>query len=148
MADEQDNGRGVDSDGPGAEEHGEASARSDASGADAQDGGADSEDEGTPGFDRASVATSLVTRAVLGQLIVHYEARDVTLVLDGEAAVRLMTMFARRREGGLGDVMDPEESSALSGWLVLDVQEPLAMSWLPGLPSRPQRTAVDPVIAA
>ncbi|MDA8063853.1 MAG: hypothetical protein M0T80_15750 [Actinomycetota bacterium] len=94
------------------------------------------------------VSVAVVNRGVLGQLVLHYPDRDVTVLLDGEAAIRVLTMFARRREGGLGDVLNPTLSSAASGWVVLDLQEPLALSWLPGLPSRAPRTAVDPAVAA
>lgn len=101
------------------------------------------EGKGTP-----SVSVAVANRAVLGQLVLHYPVRDVTVLLDGEAAIRVLTMFARRREGGFGDVLNPLMSSGASGWVVLDLQEPLAMSWLPGLPARAPRTAVDPAVTA
>lgn len=83
-------------------------------------------------------------QALLGQLVAHYENRDVTFVVDGETALRLLTMFARRSELSLADRIDPYVSSAASMWLVLDIHEPLAMTWLPGLPATRRRTAVDP----
>lgn len=89
-----------------------------------------------------------INRAVLGQLVLHYESRDVTVVLDGDAGLRVMTTFANRKDERWADTLHPEESWALSGWLVLDLQEPLAMSWLPGLPARVPRTTVDPAPAA
>lgn len=93
-------------------------------------------------------ALRIQNMATVGQLTLHYAERDVTVLLDGDAAVRLLTMFARRAERGLADRLDPERSRAANGWVVLDLQEPLAMSWLPGLPSRPPRTAVDPALSA
>jgi hypothetical protein len=83
----------------------------------------------------------------LGQLSVHYPARTVDFLLDGDAALRLLTMFAQRREGGLADVLDPDTSDATAGWVVLDLGEPLAMSWMPGLPSKRPRTAIDPAVS-
>lgn len=93
---------------------------------------------------------SLAARNLLtvGQLTLHYPSRDVTVWLDGDAALRLLTMFALRREGGLADPLDPETSEADAGWVVLDLDEPLAMSWTPGLPRKRPRTAVDPAISA
>lgn len=81
----------------------------------------------------------------LGQLIAHYPARDVTFILDGDAAMRLLSMFHRRLEGGLADALLPVPSLASNGWVVLDLAEPLAMTWIPGLPTPERRTAVDPV---
>ena len=85
---------------------------------------------------------------VLGQLVLHYPERDVTVLLDGGAALRMLKMFQQRREGGLADLLEPEVSSASAGWVVLDLAEPLAMSWLPGLQSKRPRTAIDPAVAA
>jgi hypothetical protein len=93
-----------------------------------------------------SVAARNLT--VLGQLTLHYPSRDVTVLLDGDAAMRVLTMFSQRREGGLADLVDPELSEAAAGWVVLDLDEPLAMSWLPGLPGKRPRTAVDPAVSA
>lgn len=94
-------------------------------------------------------ATGYDTNAlVFGRLVLHYESRDVTLILDGASALRLLAMFAQRRSSGLDDRIDPATSSALSGWVVLDVLEPLAMSWEPGLPQPRPRTAIDPAAPA
>lgn len=84
---------------------------------------------------------------VIGQLVLHYPDRDVTVLLDGGAALRMLKMFQQRREGGLADLLDPELSSASAGWVVLDLTQPLALSWLP-LPDKRPRTAVDPAVAA
>jgi hypothetical protein len=77
-----------------------------------------------------------------GQLIVHFAARDVTTMLDGATAMRVLQMFQRRREGALGDEI--RRSSAGNLWFVFDIDEPLAISWIPGLPGQHPRTAVDP----
>lgn len=78
-----------------------------------------------------------------GQLVLHYPSRDVTLYLDGEAAMRLLTMFHRRTDRHFGDVINPG-CSASAGWVVLDLHEPMAMSWSPI--ALTNRTAVDPLV--
>jgi hypothetical protein len=102
--------------------------------------------EGMPQPRPLSLAARNLT--TLGQLTLHYPSRDVTVLLDGDAALRLLTMFSQRREGGLADPLDPEMSEAAAGWVVLDLDEPLAMSWLPGLPGKRPRTSIDPAVAA
>jgi hypothetical protein len=97
-------------------------------------------EEGREGF---SVRT--VNGALVGRLTLHYPSRDVTLGVDGEAAIRILTMFWRRQPGSHADQLDPETSSALSAWIVMDLGEPLAVSWCPVLGSLPTRTAIDPV---
>jgi hypothetical protein len=52
--------------------------------------------------------------------------------------------FRQRREGTLGDDLTLV-SPAINGWCVLDLNEPLAMSWMPAVGQRP-RTAIDPVV--
>lgn len=78
-----------------------------------------------------------------GRLVLHYPERDVTFTVDGETAMRVLTMLVRRRDGGLGDPMSPSASPA-AAWFVFDLGEPLAASWTPGMPMPPRRTAVDP----
>ena len=83
---------------------------------------------------------------VIGVLSLHYPARTVDVFLDGDSALRMLSMFKRRHEGNLADGLDPYTSSAHAGWLVADLfdKPPMAMSWMPGLPSRVQHTAIDP----
>lgn len=111
--------------------------------------------ESSEGFEEELARRSLTVmdrnRLMLGQLILHYPSRDVTVYLDGEAALRVLKMFEQRRQGGLADELDPGLSSAGAGWLVLDIEGgdvPLAMSWMPGLPTKRPRTTVDPAVAA
>ncbi len=96
---------------------------------------------------RADVLDPLVeavrTTGAFGRLVLHYPERDVTFTLDGETAMRVLTMLVRRRDGGLGDPMSPSASPA-AAWFVFDLGEPLAASWTPGMPMPPRRTAVDP----
>lgn len=86
--------------------------------------------------------------AVAGVLRVHFEARDVDFVLDGDAAMRFLQMYRERREGALGDFLDARVSRAQDAWIVLDVREPLAATWIPGLPREKARTAIDPAVPA
>lgn len=95
--------------------------------------------------ERKALSRRTVNHVVVGNLTFHYAARDVTLMLDGDAAMRVLTMFWRQRPGPHADRLDPETSSAVSAWLVFDLEEPLAVSWYPILGTR-TRTAVDPVL--
>ncbi|MDA8358141.1 MAG: hypothetical protein M0Z95_18030 [Actinomycetota bacterium] len=48
----------------------------------------------------------------------------------------------------LADRLDFARSSALAAWIVLDVTEPMAMSWRPRLAPDANRAALDPPLAA
>jgi len=93
-------------------------------------------------------AVPMANQTVVGSLILHYEARDVQVVLDGNSALRVLTAFARRDDRGLSDPIDPFSSSAFSGWFVADLDQPLAISWIPGLAGQRRRTVIDPPVAA
>ena len=95
-----------------------------------------------------SFKVAVMNTTTMGQLVLFYPSRDVTLFIDGEAALRIMKMFAQRHEGGLADPLDLGRSSARAGWFVMDLDEPLAMAWQPGVPSKAPRTTIDPVLAA
>ncbi|OIQ85807.1 hypothetical protein GALL_323560 [mine drainage metagenome] len=82
-----------------------------------------------------------------GLLTLHYPARDVKLIVDGDAALRILSMFHQRSDKRWTDHLDPRWSSAASGWVVLDLGEPLAMSYMPMSEPR-ERTVVDPQVAA
>lgn len=85
--------------------------------------------------------------AVIGQVTLHYAARDVVVYLDGDAAMRLLTMYRNRREGIYGDQLDPYDTDARNAFVVLDLDDPpLTVSWLPGVPTRRPRTAIDPTV--
>ena len=124
----------------------------DASGSEEPDLGEDGDDgdgpETGPGEfddDLFGGAGSLASynRGVFGTVTLHYPERDVPVVLDGENALRLLSMFAERRHGP-SDRLDSESSTAFAGWLVLDLDEVRAMSWWPSIGSRPSRTVIDP----
>ncbi len=86
-------------------------------------------------------------RKRLGQITLHYPARDVKVLLDGDSAIRLLTMFRERDEGHWSDYLNPFISSAERGWLVMDLTEPLAISYLP-LGDQAKRTSIDPAVYA
>lgn len=88
---------------------------------------------------------------VLGVLRLSYAARDVEIVLDGDSALRLLAIYrdrARPRSDQWADAMDPLRSDANNAWVVLDVNDVLAMSWAPGLAQRPPRTTIDPAVVS
>lgn len=86
---------------------------------------------------------------VTGTLWLHYPSRDVAVPfpVDGDTAIRALTMFARRGERRLADTLTATDSSATSSWVVFDLDEPLAMSWTPDTDRRQARTALDPPAA-
>jgi hypothetical protein len=82
----------------------------------------------------------------LGELTVHYPARDVTIVVDGHTAARVMAVYAgvatRTR---MQNLIHPDLSHMKNLWATVSLDGALAMTWNPGLPSRAQRTmTVDP----
>jgi hypothetical protein len=77
-----------------------------------------------------------------GTLILHYEARDVSFVMDGESAMRMMVLFKRRAKRG-GDTLT-EDSDATAMWVVYDPTTILAMWWIPGADRPISRVAIDP----
>ena len=88
---------------------------------------------------------SASNRQVVGQLTLHYASRDVRIPVDGDAAMRIMSAHQVRTNRGMGDLLLPV-SSARDGWVTLDADEPLAISWLPELPLPEARMAIDPAM--
>lgn len=84
-----------------------------------------------------------INMGLAGVLSLHYQARDVRIPVDGDSAMRILTMFKTGSDERWKDDLDPRWSSAASGWVVLDIQQLLAMSYYPQTPPR-GRTAVDP----
>lgn len=86
-------------------------------------------------------------KLTLGELTVHYAARDVTIALDGHTAARVMSVYAgvssRTRTQ---DLIHPEVSRMRNNvWATVRLDGALAMSWNPGLSSSTPRTmTVDP----
>lgn len=97
--------------------------------------------------DSATVAvrtTVNANRSVLGQLVLHYRERDVTVIVDGDAAMRMLAIIGGQISG-VEDLASPYVSDARNAWVTFD-RRPLAASWLPGLPDARMAT-VDPAVA-
>ena len=92
------------------------------------------------------IDTATVNRVTLGELMLHYPARDVALALDGATAARVLAAFARpEQRRRLQDTIDTETSSMRNLWATFDLESLLAVSWFPSLPSKAaQRMTVDP----
>lgn len=104
---------------------------------------ADNDASGETGWRR--VTASVSNMGLLGTLVLHYASRDVTVVVDGDAAMRIMKAAETNSARGLADVIDPKRSPASTGWVVLAPTQPLALSWFPGLPDREHaKAAFDP----
>lgn len=82
----------------------------------------------------------------VGELTLSYPARDVVLVLDGLTAARVIAAFADpARRTRLQDELDTATSSMRNLWASFDLDQLLAVSWMPGLPTRAMsRMTVDP----
>lgn len=88
-----------------------------------------------------------INRSLEGELVVHYPQRDVCVALDGDAALRVMAIFSGTGDASMIDLLHPSVSMAANGWLALDTQSPLAMTWIPPYATSTRRTTVDPVTA-
>ncbi len=82
----------------------------------------------------------------LGTITLHHPERDIVVLMDWGAARRLLKIYEQRRENGLADVLSLSTSRSQSGWVVCDLDEFVAVSWMPGLPKKPARTTIDPVV--
>lgn len=104
-------------------------------------------DEEDEDFQQPNAEGALTIREInmtlAGVLSLHYPARDVRVPVDGDSAMRLLTMFKTRSDAPWKDDLDPRWSSAASGWVVLDLQQLLAMPYYPQTPPL-ERTAIDP----
>ena len=85
----------------------------------------------------------------LGVLRLSYSARDVDVVLDFDAARRLMTMIQYGSTRALQDPLD-DRANGYHGWVIARIDEVLAASWTPGLPDvrRARMASVDPPLPA
>lgn len=85
-----------------------------------------------------------VNRTAIGELVLHYASgRDVSVVLDGDAALRALDSIRTRRTDQ-GDTLSVRSSSARNIWFVYWPTEVLAATWLPGLPRAREGMAIDP----
>jgi hypothetical protein len=110
---------------------------------DSEDGTEDMQERYRPYGDRNLGSQQISNMLQMGTIVLHYPHRDVHVPLDGDAALRLLTMFRARTDRHWQDDLNPHRSSAKSGWLVLDLNEVLCVSWTPSAGSG-VRTAIDP----
>jgi hypothetical protein len=96
-----------------------------------------------PYLDNDVTAQRLINMRQRGFVVLHYPHRDVHVPFDGDSALRLLTMFRDRTDKYWQDELNPHRSSAKTGWLALDLNEVLCISWLPSTAPNP-RTAIDP----
>lgn len=87
-----------------------------------------------------------LNRAEFGQLFLHTRSRDIAVILDGDAAARVMSVFAGTGSRvAMRDLVHPELANMRDLWVSIDLHEVVALSWIPGLPSRADRVVtVDP----
>ena len=117
-------------------------------GQDADDSGQDAgqseadEGEGTPQARRLAVSRAELNQLSMGELTVHFRNRSVTFAMDGQSAVRLLSVLVGHRHSVTLDLIDPQKASAFRGWVMVDATEVVGAEWNP-LP-RPSRVAVDP----
>jgi hypothetical protein len=96
-----------------------------------------------PSLDNDLTTQRLINMQQWGVVVLHYPHRDVRVPIDGDAALRLLTMFRDRTDKHWQDELNPHTSSAKTGWFVLDLNELLCISWTPSTAPDP-RTAIDP----
>jgi hypothetical protein len=72
-----------------------------------------------------------INRRTPGTVTLHYAARDVEVVGDGDMGFRLMTVFRRQRADGLDDPID-HRTLAVEGRIMVGFDGLLAVSWAPG----------------
>lgn len=103
---------------------------------------------GEPSAERRPQTRAELNRLEFGQLYIHTVSRDVVVPLDGDAAARVMAVFAGTgRRSVMRDVMSPALSDMGNLWLAVDLREVVALSWIPGLPSTGDRVmTVDPAV--
>ena len=87
-----------------------------------------------------------LNRLEFGRLYLHTVSRDVVVPVDGDAAARVIAVFAGTgRRSVMRDLMSPALSDMGNLWLAVDLREVVAISWIPGLPSTGDRVmTVDP----
>lgn len=96
------------------------------------------------------MSNDAVNQATLGELIVHSTTRDIVIVLDGASALRVMAVFdGTASRALLRDALVPGRSAMTNLWTTIDFDRVVGLTWIPGLPSRADRTmAVDPPVPA
>lgn len=131
---------------PGASEaSGRTEHEADDSGVDVEQSDAEDErDEGeeVPPGRRLAVSRAELNQLSMGELAVHFRNRSVTFAMDGQSAMRMLSVLVGHRHSVTLDLIDPQKASAFRGWVMVDATEVVGAEWNP-LP-RPCRVAVDP----
>lgn len=98
--------------------------------------------------ERAVVMVADLNRETFGELLLHFPERDVSIVLDGSTAARVIAAFAEpRRRALLQDQIDVSGSPMTNLWSSFNLARLLGVSWIPGLASRAaERMTVDPPV--
>jgi hypothetical protein len=82
-------------------------------------------------------------RNKIGTLTLHAPTRDIALTVDGDAGLRAVAVFVGDVE--FHDPLDPRLSSADNGWVGIDFDRLMAVSWSPDDgPQSPGRMTIDP----
>lgn len=107
--------------------------------------GSGSTDPGVDDFRVLDQATR--NRQIYGELIVHYPERDVSIVLDGASASRVIAVHAGvATRPAMQDRFTPLIAEMGNMWASIDLDRALAMSWIPGLaPIGGRKMTIDPV---
>lgn len=111
-----------------------------------EDDDLDQDDGDKPGNPRHSKIRTMrdVNRLVPGVLTIHYIQRDVSLVMDGDAAIRTIATWHDRHEL-FTDPLHPVTASAINGWVGIDLEYVMGMMWMPALGDvEVQRLTIDP----
>lgn len=106
------------------------------------------DDLDTPDEVGALVTAAGRNAALFGELIVHYPERDVSIVLDGASASKVMAVHAGvSNRAAMQDPLVPLLSNMANMWASIDMDRALAMSWAPMLPSvAGRKMTIDPAL--
>ena len=104
------------------------------------------EDAATPQDGDDEEAPVIPGIGLLGRLVVHYRERDVTYILDGWCAARVMAVFnGTLATWAANDILVPGLSEMRNLWATVGLDGALGLSWHPGLEAPALRTiTVDP----
>lgn len=98
-------------------------------------------------FDPADLPQSIRNRLRSGVLVAHHVSRDIVIPADGDAALRLIAVFAGLASRSSLDLLDPAYSSAENGWTSLDLSALVGVTWIPGGAPRQERVVIDPLLS-
>ncbi len=93
-------------------------------------------------------AAAVLNQLRFGELVVHYPERDVTIVLDGASASKVMAVHAGvSNRLAMQDRLEPLRANMANMWASIDMDRALAMSWIPGItPPSTRKMTIDPEV--